>query len=544
MRLAVIADPHLHDTSYDPRGDGSGAFRTLAETVGSTRVFNESMPAFRAALDDIVHRGISYVILVGDLTDDGQDYAVACARGILSEYESRHGLRFFACVGNHDLFAIRGRHHRKAFLRPDGSSYQVSSDPNDRVDVTSDAMHCGGYREFIAAFANLGFMRQDSDLLWETPFGTEDDPGSRIAELSGSGSGQGGSMFDASYLVEPMEGLWLLSLDANVWIEDPSVPAGAVDRCEAGWNAALRHKPYLLGWLSSVVARSKASGKRLVVFSHYPVLSPLDGDPAQERAFLGETDFLARMPSTATSQIIAATGARLHFSGHWHVDGVSQLGELVNVAVPSLVALPAAYKIVRLERDRADIETIPLGDVPGFDIAWTSYTRELALAGAANAAVIAVENYADFLSEQQGRLAVERYLGREWPRDLVQTFSTSTLADLAAPFGLDVGAWSARPMQEVVGDWYRLRRAGPLAHQQIGEPRLNIYRSLANLYAEADFPAGSAAAWFRLFMLMMGTYLADRKTSFSVQLADGTLTPQNGAPLGEQTAATREPDGS
>lgn len=540
MRLAIIADPHLHDTSYDPLGDGSGAFRTLSQTVGSTRVFNESVPAFRAALDDLVRRGISYVILVGDLTDDGQDYAVACARRILSEYEDRHGLRFFACVGNHDLFAISGRHRRKAFLRPDGSTYHVSSDASDPADVVSNAMHCGGYRAFIGAFANLGFMRQEGDLLWETPFGTEDDPQSRLAELSGLGTGQGGSMFDASYLVEPTDGLWLLSLDANVWIPDASVPDGAIDCSDAGWNAAVLHKPYLLDWLSSVVARSEASGKRLVVFSHYPVLPPLSSDPAQERDLLGTSDLLARMPSKATSQRFAGTGARLHFSGHWHVDGTSAGAGLVNVAVPSIVALPAAYKIVRLEEDRADIETVSLGGVPGFDIAKQAYESEIAFAGSAAASVVAVDDYAGFLSNQQGRLAVERYLGREWPRNIAQTFSSSTIADMAAPFGLDPGPWGSRPLQEVVGDWYRLRRAGPLAHHLIGEPCLDLYRNLAGHYAGATFPAGSAASAFRLFMMMMGSYLADRDMTVSVQLADAGVTPRSVASLGEQNDATLE----
>lgn len=542
MRLAIIADPHLHDTSYDPRGDGSGAFRTLSETCASTRVFNESVPAFRAALDDIVRKGISFVILVGDLTDDGQDYAVACARRILSEYEDRHGLRFFACVGNHDLFATSGRDRRKTFLGPDGSSFAVSSDAKEPVDVISGAMRCGGYREFIDVFANLGFMRREADLLWETPFGTEDEPGSRYAELSGLDSGQGGSTFDASYLVEPIDGLWLLSLDANVWIPDASVPAGADDRSAEGWNAAVAHKPYLLDWLSSVVARSKASGKRLIVFSHYPVLFPLSSDPAEERALLGKTDLVARMPSKATSQLISATGLRLHFSGHWHVDGLSAEGGLVNVAVPSLVALPAAYKIVHLVGDRADIETVLLGNVAGFDIAWRAYQAEVArMSPPAGSVALTGEDYQDFLSEQQGRLAVERYLEREWPRDVMQTFLTSTVADLAAPFGLDMGAWGSHPLKEVVGDWYRLRRAGPLAQRHIGEQRLRSYRRLAELYAGTDFPAGTAASYFRPFMLMMGRYLAYRETAFSVPLTDPEATSRSAAFSAGQIGATPEP---
>ena len=46
----------------------------------------------------------------GDLTDDGQRHARDKAIGMLQEYSVRHGMRFFATVGNHDLFACAGRY--------------------------------------------------------------------------------------------------------------------------------------------------------------------------------------------------------------------------------------------------------------------------------------------------------------------------------------------------------------------------------------------------------------------------------------------------
>ncbi|WP_234187290.1 hypothetical protein [Shinella sp. NM-101] len=50
IRIAVIADPHVHDCTWRPEGTGlPGAIRSLAQTAASTRVFNESIPAFRAA---------------------------------------------------------------------------------------------------------------------------------------------------------------------------------------------------------------------------------------------------------------------------------------------------------------------------------------------------------------------------------------------------------------------------------------------------------------------------------------------------------------
>ncbi len=76
MKVAVVADVHLHDLfgGYGMLEDGSGdlALRTLADTMASTRVFNESHAAFLAVLDDIVRRGIRDVVLLGDYSDDGQ----------------------------------------------------------------------------------------------------------------------------------------------------------------------------------------------------------------------------------------------------------------------------------------------------------------------------------------------------------------------------------------------------------------------------------------------------------------------------------------
>ena len=48
-------------------------------------------------------------------------------------------------------------------------------------------------------------------------------------------------MIDASYLVEPVDGLWLLSIDANVFEPrdgdlDPAAEASYIDSTDAGWN--------------------------------------------------------------------------------------------------------------------------------------------------------------------------------------------------------------------------------------------------------------------------------------------------------------------
>ncbi len=526
MRLAVIADPHLHDTTFDPRGDGSGAVRTLADTVASTRVFNESVPAFRAALDDVARRGIGHVLLLGDLTDDGQEYAVCCARRILDEYQSRYGMRFFACVGNHDLFALDGRHQAKRFLRIDGSSDEVGSALRDEqggaVDVVSPAMRCGGYADFIGRFGDLGFLRQVGDLHWETPLG-KGNADARLLTLDRA-DGHGPARIDASYLVEPVEGLWLLSLDANVYLSDPDQPDGAVDLSEAGWNAALRYKPYLLAWMADVAARARSLGKQLVAFSHYPVLDPLPSAQADELELLGRTDFVRRMPSAETRRAIAETGIKLHLSGHWHVNSTACGYGMVNISVPSLVGFPAGYKIIDLAGGRVAVETIALDAVPCFDLGRPRYEAEVAMLGKKHAALAEARSYPEFLDRHLEGLVAERYVGREWPRGLAEHFTRLSIRDLTRPVGLDMAGFDDAPLLQVVVDWYRLRRGGQMAEVVIGARRLAQYAALVGAYTERSFEPGSLEAKLRIFVLMMGRFMsAPPSTCFTVDTRKGAL---------------------
>ena len=139
--VAVVADPHFHDTSHRP-GVGhwpGAAFRTLADTAASTRVFNESFAAFPALLDDIVAAaGIRHVVIAGDLTDDGQE---ATCRG-------RRAARRLSSTGTGCGSSRRpaittstrshGRHQSKRFLNPDGSHTLVTSDPDAPQDGSAE----------------------------------------------------------------------------------------------------------------------------------------------------------------------------------------------------------------------------------------------------------------------------------------------------------------------------------------------------------------------------------------------------------------------
>ena len=290
--------------------------------------------------------------------------------------------------------------------------------------LVDPGMYCGGYAETLAAMADFGFFRRPDHLHWESPFGPDDALAARSFEIRSADGGTRRRIIDASYLVEPVEGLWLLSIDANVFEPrdgggDPAAEASWIDSTDAGWNAMPRLKPFILDWMADVAARARAGGKRLLAFSHYPALDILGSAHDDERALFGETGLARRAPSAATARAVASTGIGVHFSGHLHVNATNRWrdadGFLVNVAVPSIVAFPPGYKIAAFAGRHLHVRTVALDDVPGHDAAFAAYRAEIAREGRAHAALTEASSHGDFLSRHVAELAAHRYLPREWP---------------------------------------------------------------------------------------------------------------------------------
>jgi 3',5'-cyclic AMP phosphodiesterase CpdA len=556
--IAVIADPHFHDIANRQGSHRAplAAVRTLADTMESTRVFNESYRALPTLLDDIVSRGISLVVIAGDLSDDGQTSTMAAAAALLADYSARHGLRFFATPGNHDLYAIHGRHQSKRFLNADGTHALVTSDATApqgasvETVVTQD-MHCGGYAETLAAMAPFGFFRRPEFLHWETPFGASDDLGTRCFEIVSKDGRTRRRMIDASYLVEPEKGLWLLSIDANVFEPrngdlDPAAESSYIDSTDAGWNSMLQNKPFILGWMKDVAVRAKALGKRLLTFSHYPAIDPLGGTAAQEAKLLGDTNFVRRTPAPVVAETVAATGVGIHFSGHLHINdtAVFRSGSdfLVNISVPSMVGFPSAYKLVDLGPERLKVRTITIADVPGFDAAFGLYQAEAKRDVGDTGDLLDAASHIDFLSRHLAAMVRHRYLPREWPQDLARLVPLLSLADLAGIAGV---ARPLRPQEvepgkfrvpravasddigffDMVVDWYRLRKGRELALDFVPADRLAAYRRLARRYAAVSWPSGSLQSRLASFLAILDSYLASQPSrNFSVDLATGEVT--------------------
>lgn len=467
IRVAVLSDPHLHDVGS---GNGPGTVvRSLAETIHSTRVFNESEAAFRQVLADIADQSPDVLVIVGDLTDDGQPASWAAVASLLAGFRAAHGIRVFATPGNHDQWAMAGKPLTKDRVDADGRIETLSSDPRPGVTLCA-GMRMVGYADALRFGAAFGYMRDPADLHWETPFGRSDRLAERVY-LQGDG---GPGMIDASYLVEPQKGLWLLSIDANAYRPDGN--GGVDDFSKEGWSAALRHKPHLLPWMTDVARRAKDLGKSLVAFSHYPVADIFSGTVAALDAVDPTGGGRRRMPDPGTMAALAGTGIGLHFSGHFHVDATAPdpSGRMLNVAMPSTVAFPAGWKLLEIDGPETRIITHPLRKAPGFDLWADRYRREAARRGIAPPPVIGAPDYPAFLDRHFDAMVIDRRLTEDWPTRMRDLVLSNSLADLT---GVDSGNLS---MRDVFIDWYRLREAGggPLAG--VSDARRELYGRIAD----------------------------------------------------------------
>jgi hypothetical protein len=325
----------------------------------------------------------------------------------------------------------------------------------------------------------------------------------------------------------------------------------------------LVHKRFILDWMKDVADRAKTLGKTLLAFSHYPALDPLDDTRLDELALLGRTSLMGRIPEPDVGEALIAAGIRVHFSGHLHVNDTARQasanGTLINVAVPSLVAFPPAYKIVQAEAGQLAIETVGIGNMALDDTIMDRYRIEVERSGISGGRLLAASDYGALLSAHLGHLVGRRYLKREWPQHLVRAVRELTLYDLAAlssldrplafddllaalpslrdnqntrqrltisaaEHGVDIEALSQIPVVSLLEDWYRVRMGSDLGLDVVGRNHLASYRFVAGLYAGQDVEEGSVQAAFGRLLRMLEKFITGLPSrNFVIDLASGAI---------------------
>jgi len=531
-QIAFISDAHIQDV------DGHAErVRSMEVQVQSTRLFNENYYALLAALDDVARRNIRWVVLPGDLTDNGQFFNQQKIKNILHSYTQRKGMRFFVTTGNHDPALPLGLMQKNAhFLATDGSR------------VTREDS-CAGYVSQMECYADFGFFPRKDDCYWESPFTSytydkysyEDACRESVLSKRTYTLCDSLTATDASYLVEPVDGLWLLAIDGGVYLpKEMKDGKWSYQGSSAGYNLVLKHKPFLLPWVRKVVEEAQKRHKTLVAFSHYPLVDFNDGVSEHVRRIWGDRRFdLHRVPEAEVSEAFLQAGLRLHFAGHMHVNdtGIWEGKDgkhLYNIQVPSIATYVPAYKILTIESDEVfRVETVALDTVPGFDSLFPLYRAEYqsdSLKGHSpvwNKEILSARTYGEFCDFQFRDLVRLRFIPRDLPESWRACLDFTGARMLEAVSGEDKSDdadWTDWCMKDLVLDLYRLRYAERLALEDIPRTRLAVYRYLFDRARISTFRSAEVEMVKGLGTLFLAFLNGEPCQNFVIDLKKDTIT--------------------
>ncbi|EOR93852.1 Calcineurin-like phosphoesterase [Arcticibacter svalbardensis MN12-7] len=550
LQVAFLADVHLQDLYGELKGsDFKGVLnpktgkytllRTMDAQLHSTRIYNENYFAFLAALDDIAKRGIHYVALPGDYSDDGQPLHIRGLKGILKEYSEKYGIEFFITTGNHDPSGPFSQDAGKSdFLGEGGRKQAIYSKMgmfeipglNELPVVVSPDLAKMGYLGITDQLREFGFYPKSEYLFWATPFSgytSLDYSYEKAKQAAGLEKrvyevAPGRTLPDVSYVVEPVKGLWLLALDGNVY-----------PKADLGYNNVLLHKKHLVEWTQKIAAEARKQGKTLIAFSHYPMVDFNDGASPEIKEMMGAGKWqLDRVPRQEVALAFADAGIKVHFGGHMHINdtGVytSQKGNtLVNIQTPSLAAYIPAYKLLTIRPHQVlEVETVVIAQVPRFDDLFDLYRMEHRFLesqhaqGIWDSTILQTKSYHDFTDFHLRELVRLRFLPDDWPpvlKDFLLPVSGDDLLVLATmnlsvsfdtilkhkerykqawnkaektvdsklmKLGLKSSAFKKWNGLDLITDFYRIRNADQLALADIGVDRVRQYQILSKCFFE------------------------------------------------------------
>lgn len=577
VKIAFIADVHLQDifakfedNNYqgvkNPVTGQYANIRTMNAQLHSTRIFNENYFAFLEALNDIVKRDIKQVVLPGDFSDDGQPVHVRGLKKILNEYSQKHGLSFYVTTGNHDVVRPFSQDAAKTdFLGKDGKEQIISSSKNNfnkskselEPIITTDIKNWG-YKETIQEMRDFGFFPKKADLYWETPFSnnTYEQYNFKKAQKESVLEKRtylikNTNLFlpDASYLVEPIKGIWLLAIDANAYVPNEKLSGKQDDAhnfsgANTGYNNVLTYKSHLLNWVKKVSAEAKQRGKILIAFSHYPMVEFNDNaSPELKQLFGADKMQLQRVPDEEVAQQFADAGIQIHFGGHMHINdtGVRTSAKgntLFNIQTPSLAAYMPAYKILTIYSDSEfEVETIVIGKVPNFNSLFPFYQEEYAHLQNSknehiwNKEILKAKDYAAFTNWHLKELVRLRFLPEDFPADFLKSIvnlsgkdllkmnkKTSEIDQDLKLNSLDVSDFESWTGFDMIFDFYRLKSADELAFSEIGNKRLRQYELVCSQLNKSNDP--KLVLWAQIVLKTMNGEPSDH---FKIDLKNNKI---------------------
>jgi hypothetical protein len=568
-KIAFLADVHLTNiygelTDSDFKGlehPENGKYviaRTMAAQLSSTRLFNENYFAFLAALDDIVERDIKIVAFPGDYTDDGQPINIRGLREILEHYDREYGIQFVITTGNHDpVRPYLQDAGKRNFLGEKGKNQPIYSDSilykinplTDHKMVVSDDVAEMGYQGIVEELGPFGYLANEQYLYWATPF-SKYDPSTYSFDKAITASrlenrvyavSEGHTIPDASYLVEPVHGIWLLAIDGNVYLptknskgDNTSTDYGSPG---SGYNNFSDNKDYFMQWLTRVTEQADQLNKTIIAFSHYPAVDYNDDASPKMKELLGDTKWqLERVPAEQIAEDFAKAGIQVHIAGHMHINdtGVRSYEDgssIINIQTPSLAAYRPGYKIATVyDNQKIEIETVTIDSVTNFNQLFPLYEIEydflenIRVENIWDRKILNVESYHDFTLFHLKELVRLRFID-DWPEPIRTKFLHSNIKEFTqVEIPNDSINISELPAYEMLLDLYKLRNADFLALKDISGSKIEVYNQLIETWRTKEALSETEVQtklFLEIFEALLNGQPADH---FTIDLKLGSIT--------------------
>ncbi|HJY11849.1 MAG TPA: hypothetical protein VJ304_03625, partial [Flavobacterium sp.] len=336
------------------------------------------------------------------------------------------------------------------FLGENGSPINIFSDQKlvknkNRETIITRDIAMSGYIEILDELRTFGFTPSEKDLFWQTPFDNvayknytfrnalkKSEYVERMYEVS-----PGFKVPDLSYVVEPIDGIWLLAIDGNTYIPkdedgDPMDPDN-FHGASVGYNNVLSGKKHLIDWVKKISQEAEKNNKVLIAFTHYPMLDFNDNASDDIKNLLGKNKWqLDRVPTDEVAEVFADAGLKLHFAGHMHINdtGIRKFENgkiLVNIQVPSLAAYLPGYKILTVNSQTDfEVQTVSVNKVPHFNELFPLYQKEYEVLKSNggneiwNADILKSKTYHDFTLFHLKELVRLRFIPSDWSKDFIE----------------------------------------------------------------------------------------------------------------------------
>ncbi len=292
--IATINDTHYYPESL--AGNKKEAFYTYLE--GHNCVYNDLDAILDATFEsleyEISNNGLKNIVLVGDLTTNGEYEGHVALAEKLKAFEEKTGANIYVTPGNHDINNPRA----STFINDKKEAAKMTT-PSDFYEIYKDLGFSEAYHQFTEFTAEVG-----------------------------------GSL---SYSIKTSDGYRLILADGGKFTPD------VTESGEAKQETAGKFTEELLNWILAEAEDAKKDGETPLLFTHWNMSGMNYFHEFLMQGFVIDDAYKLQ-------EVLADAGINYAFSGHQHVSDISITysdsgNPMYSVITPTLTQFPFSYRV-------------------------------------------------------------------------------------------------------------------------------------------------------------------------------------------------------